>query len=104
MKLRIILPLSLLLIVSVSAAGIQKMPSPDGTALSEAECRDLFLGWQSEERDEHSVTAVVCRDDVAALEALFGGEISADVYVLPTRGEAAAFCECHCGFVWLYPV
>ena len=104
MKTKAFLVFALLLCMNASALGIGKTPSPDGTALTEADCRALFLGQQSCFSDGRFVTAVVCRDDLDALEAFFGGVACAEVFVFPTRGEAAAFCECHCGCVLLYPV
>ena len=104
MKLQAFLLLGLLMSVSVFAAGVEEIPSPDGTRLGLADCRGLFLGERTEDEDGLLVTAVVCRDDLTALEAFFGGPVGADVLLLSTRGEAAEFCECHCGCVWLRPV
>ena len=104
MKQRLFLLLALLLCVSAGASGVQIAVSPDGTSLTEADCRALFLGQADAAGDGRFVTAVVSREDLEALEAFYGGTVGADVLILPCRGEAAAFCECHCGCVLLRPV
>ena len=104
MKQRFFLLLALLLCVSASASDVQITVSPDGTVLTETDCRALFLGQADTAEDGRFVTVVVSREDLEALEAYYGGAVGADVLILPCRGEAAAFCECHCGCVLLRPV
>lgn len=104
MKYLISVLLSVLLSVSVCAAGFRVIPSPDSVPPSAAACAALFLGESETGPDGRFVTVVVCASDLPALEQALGGPAAPSVMILRSRGEAAAFCESHCGCIRLLPV
>lgn len=104
MKIILSVFLSLLLSVSVFAADFRAIPSPDSAPPSAAACAALFLGKTETGSDGRFVTVVVCASDLPALEQALGGPVTPSAVILRSRGEAAAFCESHCGCVLLLPV
>ena len=98
------LPLLALLLLPVSAAPFRPIFSPDAAEVPAVTCAALFRGQRETGKSGRLMTVVVCAEDLPALETALGGSVTPDAVILPTRGEAAAYCECHSECLFLVPV
>ena len=104
MRKIILLPLMAALLLPVSAKSFRSVFSPDADTIPAVTCAALFRGQRETGKTGRLMTVVVCAEDLPALETALGGSVTPDAVILPTRGEAAAYCECHSECLFLLPV